>query len=189
MELKEKQFSKIMLDYLRANKELVILCIGTGKAIFDSVGPLVGTFLKEKNNMHNITIYGDLHNQLTALNIEEEFKRIKEIHPNAIFVCIDACLSEAQDVGRIILSKQAVCPGKGIGKDLTPIGDYSIKCITKEAGPLLKDATNLKDIYDYAKAISNYIYDINSEYSSKRFFKKFYKKSHFMNKKKTSFKF
>jgi putative sporulation protein YyaC len=108
-------------EYL--NKNSAIVCIGTDKCIVDSIGPLVGTLLSKKNL--KIDIYGTLDKPVQAMNLEEYIKKINLKNYDNI-LAIDACLSCTKEQGIIEIRKGPVTPGKGIGKILSPIGDFSI---------------------------------------------------------------
>ena len=93
--------------------DTVIICIGTDKCIGDAVGPLVGTLLKHYG--WSMPIYGTIDNPVHGLNIEEYIQFINRMHPNQNVI------------------------GAGLGREITPIGDYSIVGIIdyKEANPML----------------------------------------------------
>ena len=55
-------------------RKMIILCIGSPRATFDSFGPLVGSKLTEIINNPNIKIYGTMENPLNAKNIELFFE-------------------------------------------------------------------------------------------------------------------
>ena len=99
-----------------------IVCIGTDKCIVDSLGPLIGTLLKKSGVSANV--YGTLNNPVHALNVESISKIVSQKHGTVI--AIDACLSNKKSVGTIECKEGSISPGKGIGKVLPNIGDYSI---------------------------------------------------------------
>ena len=109
--------------------DLVIVCIGSDKFIFDSLGPFIGTHLN-KSKLNNIHIYGTLENTINARNIETELIKIKSNHPNSTILAIDASLGNINNIGKIKLSKGPLYPGIGMAYILPPIGDYSITAIT-----------------------------------------------------------
>lgn len=118
--------------------DTVIICIGTDKCIGDAVGPLVGTLLKHYG--WSMPIYGTIDNPVHGLNIEEYIQFINRIHPNQNVIAIDASLGKtASSVGYIRTRTGAIKPGAGLGREITPIGDYSIVGIIdyKEANPML----------------------------------------------------
>lgn len=134
-------------------EELVIVCIGSDKLIFDSLGPFIGTNLS-KNNLNNIYIYGTLNNPINALNIERQVLKIKRKHPNSIILAIDACLGKTKDIGKIKIAKEPIHPGRGLKIYLPPVGDYSIKAITANSHT---DIVRLNLISELSDVICNSI--------------------------------
>lgn len=114
--------SLILKDIIDENT--VVVCIGTDRAIGDALGPLVGTMLK--NSDFKYPVYGTLDNPIHALNIYESIEEIKNTHPNGSFLAIDACLGSKSNIGNIQIRKGPILPGKGVGKKLPQIGNYSI---------------------------------------------------------------
>jgi putative sporulation protein YyaC len=114
--------SSVLKDLVDENT--VVVCIGTDRAIGDALGPLVGTMLK--NSDFRYPVYGTLDNPIHALNIYESIENIKNIHPNGNFLAIDACLGSKSSIGNIQIRKGPILPGKGVGKKLPQIGNYSI---------------------------------------------------------------
>lgn len=114
--------SLILKDIIDENT--VVVCIGTDRAIGDALGPLVGTMLK--NSDFKYPVYGTLDNPIHALNIYESIEQIKSIHPKGTFLAIDACLGSKSNIGNIQIRKGPILPGKGVGKKLPQIGNYSI---------------------------------------------------------------
>lgn len=117
---------EILCSVLRdiINDNTVVVCIGTDRAIGDALGPLVGTMLK--NSDFNFPVYGTLDNPIHALNIYESIEHIKKAHPNGNFLAIDACLGAKNNIGNIQVREGPILPGKGVGKKLPQIGNYSI---------------------------------------------------------------
>ena len=58
------------------NRPIVFVCIGTDRSTGDSLGPLIGTLLVEKN-IHPFHIYGSLENPIHALNLADKLSEIK----------------------------------------------------------------------------------------------------------------
>src|SRR3954447_9090991 len=61
------------------SRPIVIVCIGTDRSTGDSLGPLVGTLLEEKNP-NSFYVYGTLEDPIHAVNLAEKLKEIKEKH-------------------------------------------------------------------------------------------------------------
>lgn len=114
--------SLILKDIIDENT--VVVCIGTDRAIGDALGPLVGTMLK--NSDFKYPVYGTLDNPIHALNIYESIENIKKTHSKGTFLAIDACLGSKSNIGNIQIREGPILPGKGVGKKLPQIGNYSI---------------------------------------------------------------
>lgn len=114
--------SLILKDII--NENTIVICIGTDRAIGDALGPLVGTMLK--NSDFKCPVYGTLDNPIHALNIYESIEEVKRLHPKGEFLAIDACLGSKNSIGNIQIRKGPILPGKGVGKKLPQIGNFSI---------------------------------------------------------------
>jgi putative sporulation protein YyaC len=108
-------------------RQLVIVCIGTDRSTGDSLGPLVGTFIREKL-IDKLTVYGTLDEPVHALNLRECLNNIKQIK-NPLIIAVDASLGREKSVGDIIIGKGSLIPGIGVNKELPKIGDIFIKGI------------------------------------------------------------
>lgn len=143
-------------NYLSTNT--IIVCIGTDKFIGDCLGPLVGTFLKDMN--FPLPVYGTIEYPIHALNIKDRIKNIYDLHPNANIIGIDACLGEESSIGDIHIRNSPIHPGKGVGKSLPEVGDYSIvgiiDCID-DAAIFTSKSIRLHFIMEMAKVISSSI--------------------------------
>ena len=114
--------SSVLKDVIDENT--VIVCIGTDRAIGDALGPLVGTMLK--NSDFKYPVYGTLDDPIHALNIYEAIDNIRQTHSKGNFLAIDACLGSKSSIGNIQIREGPILPGKGVGKKLPQIGNYSI---------------------------------------------------------------
>jgi putative sporulation protein YyaC len=147
------KISDFLTDYLTSDSAIV--CIGTDKCIVDSLGPLVGTFLSKQDI--GIDVYGTLSSPVHAKNMDDYIEMIsKKNYSNVI--AIDACLSNKKGQGIIEVREGPITPGKGVGKVLPEIGDYSIIGIVdtsnKEFHELVQ-GTRLSLIYEMAEIISS----------------------------------
>ena len=134
----------------------IIVCIGTDKCIGDCLGPLVGTLLKE--NSFPIPIYGTLADPIHALNLEKSIYEIKRIYPYSTIIGIDACLGDANSIGKIHVRDFPIHPGKGVGKMLPDVGDVSIIGIIDSSDNsefFTSRSIRLNLIFEMAKVISN----------------------------------
>ena len=112
----------------RIDDNTIIVCIGTPKCKMDAIGPSVGTRLVNSN--YKLKVYGTLEDPIHALNLNDKMKVIKENHPDSNIIALDACVTnDEENVGTIIYNKKPIRPGKGVGKRLQKVGDYSLKAI------------------------------------------------------------
>jgi len=105
-------------------------------------------------------VYGTIDHPVHALNLTETLERIKEAHPDACIVGIDACLGEAKSIGSMKLRDGALKPGASIGKILPPVGDYSIIGVVNVGGfmgYLVLQNTRLSFVIQMAKSITDFI--------------------------------
>ncbi|AOQ23104.1 hypothetical protein Maut_00641 [Moorella thermoacetica] len=99
----------------------VVACIGTDRATGDSLGPLVGTFLRERHP--DWPVYGTLAEPLHAFNLPETLEIIRTKHAGRPIVAVDSALGTSESVGNICVRRGSCRPGLGINKNLPPIGD------------------------------------------------------------------
>ncbi len=151
------------------NKTPVILCIGSDLVLGDSLGPLVGTFIKRE--LAGFYVYGTLATTVTAKEMTYVKNYIEKLHPNCFLIVIDAAIGEESDVGLIKLLKNGIKPGKGVDKEFEEIGDASIIGVVASKSirnyNLFKD-TRLNLVYKMAERISKgvnlYLNDYKKEY-------------------------
>jgi putative sporulation protein YyaC len=109
-------------------ENIVFVCIGTDRSTGDSLGPLVGTYLQ---SMGYSNVYGTVDEPVHALNIEEVMETIPK---DKTIIGIDSSLGDHNIVGRIRAFKGSIKPGAGVGKELMPVGDYSISAVVNVGG-------------------------------------------------------
>lgn len=163
----------------REYSEIVIVCIGTDRSSGDCLGPLVGDMINTKLKM--MTLYGTLENPVHALTLEDTLALIETQHENPLVIAIDAGLGNTADIGDIILKNAPIRPGAAVGKDLPPVGTYSITAIVNVGGYMpgaVLQNTRLNTVMKMARIISNSILEVDKRiYNSekqrqKRSFKK-----------------
>jgi len=131
----------------------VIVCVGTDGVVGDSLGPLVGSFLKEKNLP--AFIYGELFNPITAKQIVGIKEFIYKTHPDSKVLVIDSAVGDQEEIGLIKICDQGIKPGLGAKKDLPKIGDISIIGIVEKRGKIEKlKSTRLRLVYKMAQEIA-----------------------------------
>ena len=142
------RLSKYLKKHLAENT--IIVCIGTDKCIGDCLGPLIGTFLQEKN--FNLPVYGTIKDPIHALNLKNKLEEIHLFHPNSYVIGIDACLGDMESIGEIHVRDYPIRPGKGVGKTLPNVGDLSIIGIV--------DSSKNLDIFTSANIRLNFIFEM-----------------------------
>lgn len=141
-----------------SKKPPVIACVGSDLSVGDSLGPIVGTKLKEKLAGLNVYVYGTLQKPLTAHEIKYTNDFLKSTHPDSPIIAIDAAVGTAGDVGLIKIINGGLKPGSGANKKLAKVGDVSIMGIVAEKSLFnysLFSATRLNLVYKMAGIISD----------------------------------
>lgn len=119
----------------------VVLCIGSDLAIGDSLGPIAGTMLQHLHK--GCYVYGTLRSPITAKEIKYLSKFLRETHPGAKVIAIDAAVGETSEVGLLKLSDSPLRPGSGANKRLGEVGDVSVLGIVGEKAGFSYSALNL----------------------------------------------
>lgn len=138
------------------NLKPIIICIGSDLVLGDSLGPLVGTMLKNKGV--GVYVYGTLNYPITAKEIEYAKTYLKKMHPNSISIAIDAAVGTEDDIGLIKVRNVGLKPGLGVQKNLGSIGDISIIGIVAEKSTKnynLFNLTRLNLIYKMSESITD----------------------------------
>ena len=144
------------LDFLFGGRKPIIICIGTDLSIGDSLGPLIGTMLKEKGL--NAFVYGRLSETITAKEIKAIKNFVEKSHPSAKTLVIDAAIGDEDDVGSIKISLAPIRPGLGANKNLPEIGTATIIGIVAKrscANYSFLNLTRLSPVYRMARCIAD----------------------------------
>ncbi|CRK82456.1 spore protease YyaC [Neobacillus massiliamazoniensis] len=163
--------AQTLLSYLPRmdGRPIVFVCIGTDRSTGDSLGPLVGTLLEEKN-LPSFYVYGTLEEPVHAVNLNERLNEIHMKHLNPYIIGIDACLGRMKNVGMIQLNDGPVKPGAGVNKDLPSVGNIHITGIVNVSGFMeffVLQNTRLHLVMNMAKTIANGIYLASLAYPKK----------------------
>lgn len=166
-----QQISQELINLLPAGKlqPIVIVCIGTDRSTGDSLGPLVGTLLHEKNETGTgrFHVYGTLDQPIHAMNLKERLEEIKKKHINPFIIGIDACLGKLKSVGIVQIGQGPVKPGAGVNKDLPSIGHAHITGIVNVSGFMefmVLQNTRLNLVLKMAKTIAEGIHEAQAQY-------------------------
>lgn len=152
------------------HRPIVIVCIGTDRSTGDSLGPLVGSLLEEKNIV-SFNVYGTLDEPIHAVNLDERLKEIMIKHHDPYIIGIDACLGRMKNVGVIQVGDGPLKPGAGVNKELPAVGDIHITGIVNVSGFMeffVLQNTRLNLVMKMAKTIANGIYQTSILHSQGR---------------------
>ncbi|PLR79973.1 spore protease YyaC [Bacillus canaveralius] len=152
------------------SRPIVLVCIGTDRSTGDSLGPLVGTLLEEKN-IAPFHVYGTLEDPIHAVNLEEKLREIEEKHFHPFIIGVDACLGRLKSVGIIQIGDGPVKPGAGVNKELPPVGDIHITGIVNVSGFMeffVLQNTRLNLVLKMAKTIAEGIYAASLSFDRKQ---------------------
>lgn len=152
--------SHAITEFNAENKQPVLICVGSDLVLGDSLGPLVGTLLKESGV--NSFIYGTLSSPVTAKEVNLAKDYVIKTHPNSLTIAIDAAVGDVDDIGVIRVINKGLRPGLGVNKNLNEIGDVSIIGVVaarSEQNYNLFNLTRLNLVYTMASKITNGILD------------------------------
>lgn len=162
------EIAYFMKDYI--DKNSIIVCIGTDRCIGDCLGPMTGTFLKDR--CFPLPVYGTISEPVHALNLDKKLLEIKTLHPKKNIIGIDACLGDTNNIGEIQARDYPVHPGKGVGKSLPDVGQVSIIGIVDSSDNNELFTTNnirLDLVMNMAKVITRAIMHAYYLYSTETF--------------------
>lgn len=171
------RISKELLGLLPIEKiqPIVFVCIGTDRSTGDSLGPLVGTLLKEKRtSTSSFYVYGTLAEPIHAMNLEEKLTEIHKLHINPFIIGIDACLGKVRSVGIVQIGEGPVKPGAGVNKDLPAVGNAHITGIVNVSGFMefmVLQNTRLNLVLNMAKTIADGIHRTHLQFNLKQNFR------------------
>ncbi|MEG0051053.1 MAG: spore protease YyaC [Terrisporobacter sp.] len=149
-----------LVQAIKDNKDIVILCIGTDRSTGDSLGPIVGDKLKFLVR-DRVFIYGDLEHPVNAKNISDTYNFIINKHINSFIIAIDASLGSLQHVGNVIIESKPLSPGLALNKNLPRVGNLSITGVVNISGSLefiVLQNTRLYIVMKLAEVISSGLY-------------------------------
>lgn len=102
--------------------QLLFVCIGTSQVLWDSIGPLVGSYLKDK--IGNQNVLGDINNNIcNKWDLFCNYSKIKD----KFVIAIDTAISCKELSGKIFINETPIIMGLALNKNKGSIGDISIK--------------------------------------------------------------
>ncbi len=138
-----QELAKGVLDKKR---QVVVVCFGTMAISGDSLGPMVGSILREQFDLP-VFVYGTEQKSVNGKNMGEWLDFIKSVHKDASFIAIDASLGQKDRVGQIQIRKDGVCPAAVRGKKAR-FGDVGILGVVGEnKGDALMQLMTVSPLY------------------------------------------
>lgn len=123
----------------------VYFCVGSDLSVCDSLGPKVGTRLKERSN-GLITVYGMEGYTINAKNVQTAYKAVRRLHPKSKIIVIDASVDDRK--GTIRVKTDGIRPGSGCGKNLGKMGNLGIMCSTAVRGRIVVEELDFMNSSD-----------------------------------------
>ena len=110
---------------------LIVICIGSDRYTGDSLGPLVGSHLKESSEC---IVYGSLEGPVHAGNLVETIEKIRYQYYNPLVIAVDACLGKINEIGNIEIWEGSLQAGIAVGNKLPSVGNISIIGVVNGGG-------------------------------------------------------
>jgi putative sporulation protein YyaC len=136
-------------------QHIYVIGIGSNRISGDSLGPFVGTMLKNSYPNH-LTVLGNLQSPLDATTLKPEVTTYP-FQENSFVLAVDSVFGSEEMVNSIVVNDGPIVPGIGLGNILPPIGDCSITGVVLENDPDIKNSllcTDLNLIYTMATSIA-----------------------------------
>lgn len=115
--------SNLKRKIYKEKRDLAFVCIGNNQIVGDSLGPLVGSYLK---NNSNLEVFGDINNNICE---KEDLEKIYPKLKDKCVLAIDSAISNYGIIGEIFITKNPLKVATGMNLDKGTIGDISIKGI------------------------------------------------------------
>lgn len=110
-----------------ADKQMMVLCIGTEKVIGDSLGPMTGEKLSQMNLPRPILVKGSLKHPIHYLNFQDEWEKINRKYAPLFTLVVDSSLYREPYIGKTILTKGKTTLGDTIHKKKYCVGNCTLK--------------------------------------------------------------
>ena len=176
------EYSNVGIPYVLSEMVMdnkpVIVCIGSDLVLGDSLGPIVGTMLKDRSV--DAFIYGTLSSPVTAKEVCGLRRFLDKVHPTSKIIAVDAAVGDLNDVGTIRVIKGGLKPGLGVNKNLGSVGDVSVIGVVAKKSQKnydLFNATRLGLVYKMADKIATGIEEFLSKSTQKTYIKPYKIKS------------
>ncbi|MDQ1002474.1 putative sporulation protein YyaC [Neobacillus niacini] len=136
-------------------EHLYVIGIGSSRINGDSLGPFVGSLLKN-NFPDRLTVFGNLQAPLDATTLIPALGQLS-FRKNSFIIAIDSVLGSEEFVNSIVVRDGPIVPGIGLGNILPPIGNCNITGVVLENDSALKNSllcTDLNLVYTMATSIA-----------------------------------
>lgn len=156
-----KKLEELIREEMEKGKRgVVFLCIGTDRSTGDSLGPLIGHKLQEKEKgrkkAKKAAVFGTLDRPVHAMNLEQYQEFVTRYFPDRILIAVDASVGSLEHVGYVTIGKGALKPGLGVSKNLNEVGDIFITGIVGGCGnfdPVMLQSIRLSVVMRMADCI------------------------------------
>ena len=156
-ELAARLYMMIREEMETSRKEkILLLCIGTDRSTGDSLGPLIGYQLRNRDLKH-IKVLGTLNRPVHAMNLEDTLGLVEQYYQDHLVIAVDASVGMNDHIGCITLGRGALKPGLGVSKELRSVGDLFITGIVSGCGsydPVILQSIRLSVVMRMAECIS-----------------------------------
>ena len=124
------------------NENIVFLCIGTTKFLWDSLGPTVGTYLKQ--NIDGLSVIGDTKkNFCQKRHLLYNYYKLK----NKYIIAIDTALTNKSLNQKLFISNTPISMGLALGKNKATLGNLSIKFAISTTQKITQNDITLNAIF------------------------------------------
>ena len=156
-ELAARLYMMIREEMERSRKEkILLLCIGTDRSTGDSLGPLIGYQLRNRDLKH-IQVLGTLNRPVHAMNLEDTLGLVEQYYQDHLVIAVDASVGMNDHIGCITLGRGSLKPGLGVSKELRSVGDLFITGIVSGCSsydPVILQSIRLSVVMRMAECIS-----------------------------------
>lgn len=122
----DEKFKNKLVKKLRniIDENTIIVCIGSANVYGDSLGPRIGSTLKELN--FPLIVFGTMENPINGINFSKQCELILDTYKNKKIIAIDASCGSADELGLVCLRNKPIRVGRGLNKKIGSIGNYSL---------------------------------------------------------------
>lgn len=139
------------------DQQRLVICIGSDRSTGDSLGPLVGAYLK-RLPLPRTMVWGTLADPVHALNLEKHTAELEKFAAKPLVIAVDASLGKPGSVGLIEVGKGPLIPGAGVNKKLPPVGQLYLSGIVNLGGfmeQMVLQSTRLFHVLEIAMVIAH----------------------------------